>query len=29
VDDLQRTEAPIYLKADRQPANWGIFRRHF
>jgi hypothetical protein len=25
----QRTEAPIYLKANRQSANWGIFRRHF
>ena len=29
VDGLQRTEAPITLTADRQPANWGIFRRHF
>jgi len=29
VDGLQRTEAPIKLTADRQPANWGIFWRHF
>ena len=25
----QKTKAPIQIMADRQPPNWGIFRRHF